>query len=246
MQHYHDTEWGVPLSNDRRLFEFLVLEGMQAGLSWRTVLHKREAFRKAFDGFDPERVARYGRAKINRLLQNAGIIRNRQKIEAAVANAKAFLRLQDRHGTFARFMWSLIDGRPIQHAWRSIRQLPATTRESDRMSQALKEQGFRFVGSTICYAHMQATGMVNDHLVHCFRYPPIRRLGQRLKKVLVSSPQVLYNTPNHTTLCQAHSAHSEDVGSERRQSPWRCGSVLCQGPDRPRRRPPARTRRSSA
>jgi DNA-3-methyladenine glycosylase I len=179
MQRYHDTEWGVPLADDRKLFEFLVLEGMQAGLSWRTVLHKREAFRKAFDGFDPDRVARYGCAKVRALLQDAGIIRNRQKIEAAIANAQAFLRLRQRHGTFARFMWDLIGGSPIQHAWRSLRQLPATTRESDQMSLALKAQGFRFVGSTICYAHMQATGMVNDHLVRCFRYPAIKRIGLR-------------------------------------------------------------------
>ena len=143
---------------------------MQAGLSWRTVLYKRENFRRAFNGFDPEKVARYRAGKIRALLCDAGIIRNRQKIAAAVANAQAFLQVQREFGSFHRYMWDLVGGRPIVNAWRSIRQLPATSPESDAMSQALRERGFRFVGSTICYAHMQATGMVNDHLVHCFRY----------------------------------------------------------------------------
>jgi DNA-3-methyladenine glycosylase I len=175
MRAYHDTEWGVPLRDDRKLFEFLVLEGMQAGLSWLTVLKKRERFREAFDGFDPERVARYGRAKLRVLLGDAGIIRNRLKLEAAVANANAFLRVQEEHGNFARFMWEFVGGRPLVNARRSMRELPATTPVSDRMSLELKRLGFRFVGSTICYAHMQATGMVNDHLVSCFRYRELLR-----------------------------------------------------------------------
>ena len=170
MQAYHDTEWGVPLHDDGALFEFLVLEGMQAGLSWRTVLHKREHFRRAFDGFEAARVARYGPKKIQALLQDAGIIRNRLKIHAAVTNAQAFLRLQAAHGSFARFMWDLIGGRSIVNRWTRMNQLPARTLESDAVSRALLAAGFRFVGSTICYAHMQATGMVNDHLVSCFRY----------------------------------------------------------------------------
>ena len=178
LQPYHDTEWGEPLYDDRKLFEFLVLEGMQAGLSWLTVLKKRDAFRRAFAGFDPERVARYTPRDIGRLLRDPGIIRNRQKIEAAITNARAFLRVQQEHDGFARFMWGLVGGRPRINAWRTIHQLPATTPESDAMSRELKARGFRFVGSTICYAHMQATGMVNDHLVGCFRY---RQLGGRDK-----------------------------------------------------------------
>jgi DNA-3-methyladenine glycosylase I len=176
LRRYHDTEWGVPLYQDRKLFEFLVLEGMQAGLSWLTVLKKRAAFRRAFDGFDPERVARYGRAKIAQLLRDPGIIRNRLKIEAAITNAQAFLSVQEREGSFHRFLWGLIGGSPLQRARRFVREVPARTRESDAMSRALADRGFRFVGSTICYAHMQATGMVNDHLVSCFRYDAIRAL----------------------------------------------------------------------
>ena len=179
MTAYHDTEWGVPLYDDRTLFEFLILEGMQAGLSWLTILKKREHFRRAFDQFDPERVARYGRAKVRALLQDAGIIRNRLKIAAAVANAQAFLAVQEQRGRFADFMWAFVGGRPKVNRWRSMRQLPATTRESDAFSRALKERGFRFVGSTICYAHMQATGMVNDHLVSCFRYREVARAASR-------------------------------------------------------------------
>ena len=174
---YHDTEWGTPLRDDRKLFEFLVLEGMQAGLSWRTVLHKRENFRQAFDRFDPAKVARYNRAKVATLLRDPGIIRNRLKIQAAVTNAQAFLEVQREFGMFHRFMWDLIGGQPIVNAWRRLAELPATSPESDRMSRVLRERGFRFVGSTICYAHMQATGMVNDHLVSCFRYRPL--LGRR-------------------------------------------------------------------
>ena len=176
LQPYHDTEWGVPLRDDRKLFEFLILEGMQAGLSWLTVLKKREALRRAFNGFDPRRVARYTRRDLARLLRDPGIIRNRQKLEAAVTNARAFVTVQRELGGFHRFLWSFVGHRPIRNAWRSIRELPTTTPSSDAMSRELKARGFRFVGSTICYAHMQATGMVNDHLVHCFRY---RQVGGR-------------------------------------------------------------------
>ena len=170
MTRYHDTEWGVPVYEDRTQFEFLSLEGMQAGLSWLTVLRKREAFRDAFDGFDPQRVARFGRAKVRELLRNDGIIRNRQKIEAAIVNARAVLRIQQEFGGFARFLWDLIGGQPIVNARTRMRDLPARTSASDGVSEALRGRGFRFVGPTICYAHMQATGMVNDHLVSCFRY----------------------------------------------------------------------------
>jgi DNA-3-methyladenine glycosylase I len=186
LQPYHDTEWGVPLYDDRKLFEFLVLEGMQAGLSWLTVLKKREAFRRAFDGFDPARVARYTRRDIARLLRDPGIIRNRQKVEAAVANAQAFLAVQRDHGSFHRFMWAFVGHRPIRHAWRTLRELPAATPKSDAMSRELKARGFRFVGPTICYAHMQATGMVNDHLVRCFRY---RQVGARAARRLAGARQ---------------------------------------------------------
>jgi DNA-3-methyladenine glycosylase I len=177
---YHDTEWGVPLYDDRKLFEFLVLEGMQAGLSWRTILHKRENFRRAFDGFDPEKVARYGKAKIERLMADAGIIRNRQKIEAAVKNARAFLAIQEKSGSFYQYVWQFTEGKPILNRWKSLKDLPACSPESDAMSRALKEKGFRFVGSTICYAHMQATGMVNDHLVACFRHTECRKCARDL------------------------------------------------------------------
>ena len=175
---YHDTEWGVPLYDDRKLFEFLVLEGMQAGLSWRTILHKRENFRRAFDRFDPEKVARYGKAKIEKLMADAGIIRNRQKIEATVKNARAFLAIQEESGSFYRYMWQFTDGKPVLNRWKSLKDLPASSRQSDAMSKALREKGFRFVGSTICYAHMQATGMVNDHLVECFRYTECRNCAR--------------------------------------------------------------------
>ncbi len=172
---YHDNEWGVPLHNDRKLFEFLVLEGFQAGLSWRTILNKRENFRAAFDGFDVERIARYRKPKIERLLKDAGIVRNRMKVEATVANAKAFLKAQEEHGSFDSYIWQFVDGTPTQNRWRSLTQLPASTPESDRMSKDLKDRGFKFVGPTICYAFMQAAGMVNDHLVTCFRYDQLKR-----------------------------------------------------------------------
>jgi DNA-3-methyladenine glycosylase I len=175
---YHDAEWGVPLRNDRRLFEFLVLESMQAGLSWRCVLHKRENFRKAFHGFDPEKVARYGAKDVKRLLSDAGIIRNRMKIEAAIANAKAFLAAKKRHGSFAKYMWGFVGGKPLANRFRSPKELPAKTADSDRISKAMKADGFRFVGSTVIYAHMQATGMVNDHLVGCFRHSACAKAGR--------------------------------------------------------------------
>ena len=167
---YHDTEWGRPLYDDAKLFEFLILEGMQAGLSWRTVLHKRENFRKAFDGFNPEKIARYDQKKKSLLLKDAGIIRNRLKIDAAVQNARTFLDIREKDKSFARYLWQFTKGRPIVNRWRHLKDLPAATKESDAMSRVLKERGFRFVGSTICYAHMQATGMVNDHLVTCVRH----------------------------------------------------------------------------
>ncbi|MBI2871470.1 MAG: DNA-3-methyladenine glycosylase I [Candidatus Omnitrophica bacterium] len=174
MRAYHDREWGVPLYDDGKLFEFLVLEGAQAGLSWLTVLKKRENYRKAFHGFDAEKIARYGRRDVSRLLQNTGIIRNRLKIEAAITNARAFLKIQKEERSFSSFIWRFVDGKPIQNKRRSLKDLPARTSESDALSHALKEKGFRFVGSTICYAHMQATGMVNDHLVSCFRHREVQ------------------------------------------------------------------------
>lgn len=170
MIEYHDTEWGVPLHDDRKLFEFLVLEGMQAGLSWSIVLRKRENFRAAFDDFDARKVARYQTRDVARLLADAGIIRNRLKIEAAINNAHRFLEVQAAFGSFDSYIWRFVDGKPVRNAFRSLRQIPATTPVSDAISRDMKARGFRFVGSTVVYAHMQATGMVNDHLVGCFRY----------------------------------------------------------------------------
>ena len=167
---YHDHEWGVPVHDDLRLFEFLVLEGAQAGLSWETVLRKREAYRLAFAGFDPRLVARFDDRRIQRLLGNAGIIRNRRKIESAVRNAKAFLAIQSEFGSFDAYIWRFVGGRPKVNRWRSFRQVPARTAESDALSSDLKRWGLNFVGSTICYAFMQAVGMVNDHLLTCFRH----------------------------------------------------------------------------
>lgn len=178
---YHDKEWGVPVQDDRKLFEFLILEGAQAGLSWLTVLKKRENYRKAFDRFDPKKIARYGRAKVKSLLKNEGIIRNRLKIASAISNAKAFLTVQKEFGTFARYMWQFVKGKPIKNKRKTLKELPARTSESDAMSQDLKKRGFRFVGSTICYAHMQAVGMVNDHLTSCFRHRAVSRLALRKK-----------------------------------------------------------------
>ena len=167
---YHDLEWGVPVHDDRLLFEFLILEGAQAGLSWAIILKKRDNYRKAFDQFDPARVARYGKKKQASLLGNAGIVRNRLKIDSAISNAKAFLAVQDEFGKFDDFIWSFVNGEPLQNSWESLSEVPAQTTESDAMSKDLKKRGFRFVGSTICYAFMQAVGMVNDHLVKCFRH----------------------------------------------------------------------------
>jgi DNA-3-methyladenine glycosylase I len=167
---YHDREWGVAVHDDRKHFEFLVLDAFQAGVSWAIVLNKRENFRRAFDGFDPEKIARYRAPKLRALEKDAGIIRNRLKIAAAVTNARAFLEIQEREGSFDRFIWSFVDGRTKHNARKTLRQIPPRSRESDRMSLALKERGFKFAGSTICYAYMQAAGLVNDHLVRCFRY----------------------------------------------------------------------------
>jgi len=174
---YHDKEWGVPLHNERKLFEFLILEGFQAGLSWRTILHKRENFRKAFDNFDYNKVTKYDKRKINSLLKDAGIVRNKLKIEAAITNAKAFLQVRKEYGTFDKYIWGFVNGEPIENKFKSLKELPAKTELSDKISEDLKKRGFKFVGSTIVYAHMQATGMVNDHLVSCHRYSDVKRLG---------------------------------------------------------------------
>lgn len=167
---YHDKEWGKPIYDDRLLFEFLILEGAQAGLSWITVLKKRESYRKLFDNFDVNKIARYSPAKIEKLLLNPAIIRNRLKVESTVINAKAYLKLVKEHGSFSEFLWSFVDGKPIQNHWKSHKSIPAKNAISDRMSKELKKKGFKFIGSTICYAFMQAVGMVNDHTVDCFKY----------------------------------------------------------------------------
>jgi len=172
---YHDEEWGVPVRDDRKLFEFLVLEGAQAGLSWLTILRRRENYRKAFAGFDPKKVARFGAAEIRGLLQDAGIIRNRLKIESAVRNAAAFLEVQKEFGDFSTYMWNFVAGHPIHNRFNSIKQVPAKTTISDAFSKDLKKRGFSFVGSTIIYAHMQAVGMVNDHTTDCFRYSQLKK-----------------------------------------------------------------------
>lgn len=177
---YHDREWGVPVHDERLLFEFLILEGAQAGLSWITILKRRAGYREAFDNFEVERVARFNRRKIESLMKNPAIIRNRLKIESAVANAKAFLRVQDEFGGFARYQWEFVGGKPLQNTWQSMKEVPAKTEISDTLSRDLKKRGFSFVGSTIMYAHMQAVGMVNDHLVACFRHKQLagRRGGK--------------------------------------------------------------------
>src|SRR5271163_964108 len=172
---YHDEEWGVPVHDDGKLFEFLILEGAQAGLSWDTILNKRENYRQAFDGFDPERVARYDRRRVQKLLRDPGIVRNKLKVASAVGNAKAFLQVQEEFGSFDRYIWQFVGGKPKQNSRRSSSQVPAFTPESDAMSKNLKKRGFTFVGSTICYAFMQAVGMVNDHLTDCFRWRPLSR-----------------------------------------------------------------------
>ena len=178
MQAYHDAEWGVPRHDDQELFEFLILEGAQAGLSWETILKKRDNYRKAFAGFDPKKVAKFGAADERRLLANEGIVRNRLKVSSAVSNAKAFLDVQREFGSFDAYIWGFVGGKPIRNAVKSLRDVPARTPESDAMSKDLRKRGFRFVGSTICYAFMQAVGMVNDHEVGCFRSPRPRTRGR--------------------------------------------------------------------
>lgn len=173
---YHDEEWGVPVRDDRRLFEMLILEGAQAGLSWYTILRKREAYRRAFDGFDPERIARYDQRKIASLLENAGIVRNRLKVHAAIGNARAWLDLRESGTGFAELLWEFTGGTPVVNAWPRLEDVPASTPVSEAMSKALKHRGFRFVGPTICYAFMQAVGMVNDHVTSCFRWNECREL----------------------------------------------------------------------
>lgn len=177
MTRYHDTEWGVPLHDDKKLFEFLVLEGFQAGLSWQIVLNKREAFRNAFDGFDPEAVSRYGEEKLIALVQDKLIIRNKQKIAATINNARCFLEVQKELGSFDKYIWQFVDYKPVVNAFNSMNELPAKTVLSDIIAADLKKRGFKFTGSTIVYAHMQATGMVNDHLTNCFRYNEINKLN---------------------------------------------------------------------
>jgi DNA-3-methyladenine glycosylase I len=175
---YHDEEWGVPIHDDRLLFEFLVLEGMQAGLSWLTILRKRENFRTAFDHFDPQKIALYNEKKIEELMQNSGIIRNRLKIVSAVQNAKAFLDVQAEFGSFDTFIWQFVERKSIVNKWKTLKEIPAKTPLSDAISKELKKRGFKFVGSTIIYTHMQATGMVNDHTVDCFRHIEVQSVGQ--------------------------------------------------------------------
>jgi len=176
MIEYHDEEWGVPKHDDNILFEYLILDAAQAGLSWNTVLQKRENYRRAFDNFDAEKIARYTPAKLEKLLQDPGIIRNRLKVESAVKNARGFLAVQEEFGSFDKYIWQFAGGRPIQNQWRELKQLPARTAESDAMSKDLKKRGFSFVGTTICYAFMQAAGLVNDHVMDCFRHKQVAKL----------------------------------------------------------------------
>jgi len=187
---YHDQEWGVPEHDDQKLFEKLVLDGAQAGLSWLTILKKREGYRRAFDGFDAEKMVSYDARRRGKLLADPGIVRNRLKIEAAITNARAYLRLRDVEGSFDRFLWQFVGGSPRQNRWQSLGELPARTAESDAMSQALRDRGFKFVGSTICYAFMQAVGMVNDHLTTCFRHGQVtrRRRGYRVETAHLANP----------------------------------------------------------
>jgi DNA-3-methyladenine glycosylase I len=170
MIQYHDTEWGVPLHDDRKLFEFLLLDNAQAGLSWQTILNKRENYRKAFDNFDPNKIARYNQRKITSLLNDAGIVRNRLKVQSAITNAQIYLDIQDEYGSFDAYIWQFVEGAVIRNKWKALGDIPATSPESDTMSKTLKKRGFKFVGPTICYAFMQSAGLVNDHLVSCFRY----------------------------------------------------------------------------
>jgi DNA-3-methyladenine glycosylase I len=173
---YHDTEWGVPVYDDRALFEMLILEGTQAGLSWITILKRRQSYRKAYDNFNPEKMARWTDKKIHNLLKDPGIIRNRLKVTAAKQNAQAYLKIVKEHGTFNKFIWSFVDHKPITNYWKTLSEIPSTTKVSDKMSKALKKKGFKFTGSTICYAFMQSVGMVNDHITKCFRYKEIKSL----------------------------------------------------------------------
>ncbi|HYB01279.1 MAG TPA: DNA-3-methyladenine glycosylase I [Ktedonobacteraceae bacterium] len=174
---YHDMEWGVPVHDERKLFEFLILEGAQAGLSWSTILNKRQAYTQAFDNFEPVKVASYDVTRVQQLLTNSGIVRNRLKIQAAIQNARSFLEIQDQYGSFDTYIWQFVDGKPVQNSWKSLQEIPATTKESDAMSKELKKRGFTFVGTTICYAFMQAVGMVNDHIVDCFRWREVQVLA---------------------------------------------------------------------
>lgn len=175
---YHDEEWGVPVHDDRKLFEMLILEGAQAGLSWSTILNKREGYRQAFDNFQTEKVAAYGEEKISALLDNPGIVRNRLKVRSAVQNAQAFLRVQEEFGSFDAYVWGFVEGKPLQNNWQSLAEIPAETAESRAMSKDLKKRGFNFVGPTILYAFMQSVGMVNDHVISCFRYEEVRALSE--------------------------------------------------------------------
>ncbi|WP_372600551.1 DNA-3-methyladenine glycosylase I [Amphritea sp.] len=177
-QHYHDEVWGVPQSNDQQLFEYLILEGAQAGLSWRTILQKREGYRRLYEGFDPATVAAFTPEKIEQMLLDSSIVRNRLKVTSSVKSAAIFLDLAEKHGSFANYIWQFVDGQPVQNSWSSLQQVPAETDQSRAMSKALKKAGMTFVGPTICYAFMQATGMVNDHEVNCLRYQPCRQLGE--------------------------------------------------------------------
>jgi len=176
---YHDNEWGVPIHNDRSLFEFLVLEGAQAGLSWSTILRKREGYRKAFDNFDAKKISHYPEAVVSRLLANPEIIRNRLKVNAIVTNARAFLQVQEEFGSFDRYIWQFVNGRPIQNSWKKMTEIPSNSPESQAMSKDLQKRGFKFIGTTICYAFMQAVGMVNDHVVGCFRYHELKNRGEQ-------------------------------------------------------------------
>jgi DNA-3-methyladenine glycosylase I len=191
MEAYHDNEWGAPVHDDRSLFEFLILEGAQAGLSWSTILRKREGYRKAFDNFDAQKIVRYTDNDVSRLLANAGIIRSRLKIGAAITNARAFLKVADQFGSFDRYIWQFVDGRTIQNSWERMTDIPSRTPESDAMSKALQKRGFKFVGPTICYAFMQAVGMVNDHVTYCFRYEELKKKdehGQMCSEWAVKRP----------------------------------------------------------
>jgi DNA-3-methyladenine glycosylase I len=225
---YHDEEWGVPAHDDRTLFEFLILEGAQAGLSWTTILKKRDGYRRAFAGFDPARVARYTTARAARLLADPAIVRNRAKIEATVANARAFLAVQREHGSFDAYVWGFVGGRPRQNAWRVLKELPAATDESRALSRDLVKRGFRFVGPTICYAFMQAIGIVNDHTIDCFRWREVRRLA---KRVWLAERPASAGPPGGAGLCSVPSRVSN--GAVPRASPLRANASPgsgCRGP----------------